>query len=103
MDQFEENVFGAIYGRRSIRQYAEKAVEREKLIKLLKAGMAAPSACNLQPWEFVVVTEEEALTELRKATPPYNAPAAMVVCANTGNIPWEGEGWMLDCGAAVET
>lgn len=101
MDQFEENVFKAICGRRSARAYEDRPVEEEKLLKLLKAGMAAPSACNLQPWEFIVVTDNEMLEELQKPA-PYKPPVAIIICANTEKIPWGGEGWMVDCSAAVE-
>lgn len=41
----------AIFHRVSIRKYQEKPVEQEKIITMLKAAMAAPSACNQQPWE----------------------------------------------------
>lgn len=102
MSSFEENVFSAIYGRRSIRNYDDREVEKDKIEKLLRAGMAAPSACNMQPWEFIVVTDKELLKKLEENAPKYNAPLAMIVCANTKNIPWDGNGWMLDCSAAVE-
>jgi nitroreductase len=101
-DQFEENVFQVIYARRSVRTYEDRPVEEEKLVKLLKAGMAAPTACNLQPWEFIVVTDPEELAQLRKSASPYNAPVAVIICANTDNIPWDGEDWKIDCSAAVE-
>ena len=98
----EEKVFEAIFARRSIRRYDGREVEQDKIIKLLKAGMAAPSACNLQPWEFIVVTEKELLGKLEENAPKYNAPVAMIVCANTKNIPWESSDWKIDCSAAVE-
>ncbi len=98
----EEKVFDAIFARRSIRRYDDRVVEKDKIIKLLKAGMAAPSACNLQPWEFIVVTDKEQLRRLEENAPNYNAPVAMIVCANTKSIPWEGSDWKLDCSAAVE-
>jgi len=71
-----------ILKRRSIRNNTDKPVDKEVLVKLLKAGMAAPTACNNQPWEFVVVTE--AIEELRSKLyhGNYNAPAAIVVCGN---------------------
>jgi nitroreductase len=105
MSQNEQYVFDAIYSRRSIRSYIEgKEVEQEKIIKLLKAGMAAPSTCNLQTWEFVVVTKKEMVDQLKNATfqGKYNTPMAMVVCGNTVNIPWKDEDWKIDCSAAVE-
>ena len=66
-----ENVFHRV----SIRKYEDKAVEKEKIIQILKAGMQAPSACNQQPWEFYVVTDKEKIQELSKAT-PYSGCAA---------------------------
>jgi nitroreductase len=66
--------------------------------------MAAPSTCNLQVWEFVVITEKELLVQLKQATVfgGYNAPMAMIICANTVNTPWKDEDWKIDCSAAVE-
>ena len=74
----------AIYKRRSIRNYLVKQVERDKIIFLLKAATAAPTAANSQPWEFIVIDEAEKLTELKEKLvfARYNAPAAIVVCGN---------------------
>ena len=101
----EKTVLGAIFARRSIRHFAEnKPVEKEKINILLEAAMAAPSACNLQPWEFIVVSEKENLDKLYTAMQPGSpsAPLAMIICANVSGIPWGGEGWRIDCSAAVE-
>ena len=46
-------------GRRSIRKYKNIPVEEEKLQKCLEAARWAPSASNLQPWEFMIVTKDE--------------------------------------------
>ena len=106
MDQ-ARSLLDVMYRRRSVRRYEEgKTVEHEKIVTMLKAAMAAPSACNLQPWEFIVVTEEEGLNQLkdcidRENGRSYNAPAAFVVCGNTSYLPWEGTGAM-DCSAAIE-
>ncbi len=43
--------------RQSDRAYLDKPVEKEKLERILEAGRLAPSACNAQPWKFVVVTD----------------------------------------------
>ena len=66
--------------------------------------MAAPSACNLQPWAFIVGDEPEALSRVRDATEQgkYNAPLAIVVCGIKQHIPWEGDGWIQDCGGAAQ-
>lgn len=49
----------AIFHRVSIRKYQDKPVEEEKIIKMLRADMAAPSARNQQLWEYYVITNEE--------------------------------------------
>jgi len=106
MNQYEKNVFDAIFSRRSIRAYLEdKEVEHEKIVKLLNAGMAAPSACNIQPWEFIVVTEKETVSLIKQSIAVYgnyNAPIVIVVCSYTKYIPWEGDEGIIDCSAAIE-
>ncbi len=100
------SIIDTIYARRSIRKYQDKPVEKEKLDVLLKAAMAAPSANNSKPWEFVVVTEPRIMDDLRKSLlfGRYNAPAAIVVCANTSFIkrPAAGRFWVQDCSAATQ-
>jgi nitroreductase len=96
----------AIFQRRSIRKYTEQPVETEKLDLLLKAGMAAPSAMNCRPWEFIVVTEPEKLAQFRKGLifGDRNAPAAIVVCGNPSlsSNPAARLFWVQDCSAATE-
>jgi nitroreductase len=95
-----------IYARRSIRKYQDKPVEKEKLELLLKAAMAAPSANNRKPWEFVVVTDPEVMAKVRSALMfgKYNAPAAIAVCGNTSLFknPISTQFWVQDCSAATE-
>lgn len=104
MELDEKTILNAIFSRRSIRRYKDKEVEQDKIVKLLQAGMAAPSACNLQICEFIVVDEKPMLSQLKSTALEgnYNAPMAVVICANTKNVPWCGEGWRVDCSAAVE-
>lgn len=95
-----------IFRRRSIRSYLNKPIEKEILTKILKAATAAPTAANCQPWEFIVVTEQQKLEELRKKMvfAKYNAPAAIVVCGNM-DLAFKGPGkemWVQDCSAAME-
>ena len=76
-----------IFKRVSMRRYQDKAVEKEKLEKLVRAGMAAPSAGNQQPWEFYVVTRKDLLAELSN-TSKYSicvkdAAAAIIPCFRT--------------------
>ena len=59
----------AIFTRTSVRAYADRPVEPEKLERLLRAGMAAPSARNQQPWEFYVTTDRARLQALSGCSP----------------------------------
>lgn len=45
--------------RRSIRSYSPRPVPRDKLLRCLEAARLAPSACNSQPWYFIIVDDEE--------------------------------------------
>jgi len=96
----------AIFRRRSIRRYQDKLVENNKLELLLHAAMAAPSACNSLPWEFIVITEPETLDRLRDRLrfARYNAPAAIVILGNTkiANNSVAKRYWIQDCCAATE-
>ena len=95
-----------ILSRRSIRKYTDEPVSHEDILRLLQAAMAAPSASNRKPWEFIVVTQPEALERLRGALilGRYNAPVAIVVCGNMGRaLPWPARDfWIEDCSAATE-
>ena len=71
-----------IFHRISVRKYEDRPVEPEKIERMLRAAMAAPSACNQQPWEFYVVTNREILRRLSQVQPYAGmtaaAPAAIV-------------------------
>ena len=103
----ENETLNTICSRRSVRSFTGEAIPRETLMRILRAAMAAPSAVNMQPWTFVVVTNRETLDELC-AKLPYakmldKAGAAIVVCG----IPDKDEVfskdyWIMDCSAASE-
>ena len=58
-----------VASRQSDRAYdASRAVEPEKLEQILEAARLSPSACNAQPWKFVVITEPELARQVGKAT-----------------------------------
>lgn len=100
------DILDVIMRRRSIRKYTEEPVTREQIITLLQAAMAAPSAMNRKPWEFVVVTEPERLAALRRrlVLGNYNAPVAIVVCGNLRRAApaIAKDFWVVDCSAATE-
>ena len=54
--------------RQSVRRYSDRAVEPEKLDRLIEAVRLAPSACNAQPWTLLLVDEPTLRTEVAKAT-----------------------------------
>ena len=56
-----------ILTRQSDRSYSSKPVEKEKIERIIEAGRMAPSACNAQPWKFIVVDEKDLLRDLSEA------------------------------------
>ncbi len=65
--------------RYSVRKYAEKAVEEEKLNKVLQAALNAPTAKNNQPFRIYVLKSEEALAKIRGITRcAFNAPIVLL-------------------------
>jgi nitroreductase len=99
-------IIDIIFSRRSVRNFTSEPVDSDTLTLLLKAAMSAPTACNSQPWEFIVVTKSEILDEIRSKFlfARYNAPAVIVVCGNVGiaNNSAAREHWVQDCSAATE-
>ena len=98
----------SILTRTSVRAYTEQSVSADTIELLLRAGMAAPSAVNKQPWHFVAVTDKDKLVGLAAANPnakmAEKAPLAIVVCGDLSKA-LEGsaqEYWIQDCSAATE-
>jgi nitroreductase len=58
--------WAAITSRRNVRSFTEQPIDAEDLRRILEAGRRAPSSRNLQPWDFVVVTDRAQLQELSK-------------------------------------
>jgi len=80
------NVFEAIKERRSIRSFKEQDVKEKDIEMLIEAAMWAPSAGNIQPWEFIIVRRHDLKEELAEAAFGQAfveaAPIVIVVCAN---------------------
>ncbi|NOX19855.1 MAG: NAD(P)H-dependent dehydrogenase/reductase [Nitrospirae bacterium] len=88
-------------GRRSIRRYESREVEKEKIDLILEAALRAPSSRSLNPWEFIVVTDKELIEKLSRAKEHGSAflkgaPLAVVVCAD----PERCDVWVEDCSIA---
>ena len=109
---FKVDVFEAIKGRRSIRAFTEEDVSDEMVLKMIEAATLAPSAGNIQPWEFVVVRDFERKRKLAVAALRQmfivEASVVLVVCANE-NMSGLGYGWrgvnlycIQDTAAAIE-
>ena len=94
-----------ILSRRSIRKYQQKTVEQDKVKKLIRAAMAAPSAGNQQPWHFVVITERDTLDRLAKKHPYgkmlHEAPLCIAVCGEPETSKRDVF-WVQDCSAAMQ-
>jgi len=80
------DVFEAIKTRRSVRAFTNEPVSDNEVKKLIDAARQAPSAGNIQPWEFIVVRDAEIKRGLSVAaldqTFIEEAPVVIVVCAN---------------------
>ena len=94
------DVFEAIRSRRSIRVFKKKAVEEEKLNRVLEAGRLAPSARNMQNWKFVVVrdraTREKLMRAAKNQTFVAQAPVVIVACGTLTD-------YMMSCGQLAHT
>ncbi len=94
-----------IMTRSSVRKYTNQKVEEDKIEKILRAAMAAPTAGNKQPWEFVVVTERETLDKFADIIPgAHMAKGAQlaIVVLGTPDKALLPDYWIQDCSAANE-
>lgn len=102
--------------RQSDRKYAPKPVAREHILKCLEAARLAPSACNSQPWKFIVVDDRARLAEMSEAAIglgmnkfTVQVPVLVAVVqenmnlsAKAGSIVKSKDYSMMDLGIAVE-
>lgn len=101
-------VLEAIQTRVSVRQFTGEKLSDEQIEKLLRAAMAAPSAMNKQPWQFVVITNEELLAKIGEQMPNsrcQNKPGCAIVPCGDMSKTLEGAGrdfWVDDLSAATE-
>ena len=75
-----------VLSRQSDRAYdKERSVEAEKLARILEAGRLAPSACNAQPWKFVVITDRELALKVGNKF-AKDAPVHILIVEESANI-----------------
>jgi nitroreductase len=107
LDNKRNDILKFIHQRSSIRDFTGDQISGEILLEIVKAGMAAPSANNFQPWSFIIVTEKEAMLKLAENLPYAKmlekAGGAIVVCGtpDTKN-PELSNYWIQDCSAATQ-
>lgn len=99
-------VYNTILKRRSVRKFKEKEITNDMTELLLKSAMAAPSACNKQPWEFYIIRNKEILEQLRQVSPysDRTAPLIIIVAGNDKRSLSHkiNDFWIQDCSAAIE-
>lgn len=99
-------VMEAIKGRRSIRKFKPRPVEKALISTLLEAARWAPSWANTQCWRFIVVQDPEVKTRLAECCPSgkrwaatvKDAPVVLVACAELGRSGWYKGGPVTDKG-----
>ena len=116
---FESGSFLSLARKRfSVRAYLPDPVPQEKLERCLEAARLAPSACNAQPWTFIVVGDPEKKSRLADLTSerwlPLNhftkqAPLMIAVVVEPANFSSRFGGWikqrdfpLIDIGIAAE-
>ena len=94
-----------IFARCSVRKYKDIPVSDELILKIIKAGMAAPSAGNEMPWHFIIISDRQKLLKITEIH-PYSemlkeCAAAVMVCGDISLERHKGF-WVQDCSAATE-
>jgi len=91
-----------VQSRQSDRSYQDKPVEKEKIERILEVARLAPSACNAQPWKFIVVTDPEKRMQVANATAnkllsmnhfTKQAPVQLVLVEENANFTSTVGGW----------
>jgi nitroreductase len=79
-----KDTFSIIHSRKSVRSFTGAPVSKNDLDKIIKAGMAAPTAVNMQPWSFIAITDRKKLDALAEGLPNakmlFKAGAAIIIC-----------------------
>jgi len=96
-----QKLIETILSRHSVRKFTGESINKDDLNTIIKAGMASPSAMNIQPWSFIVITDKIILNNLCNSLPYAKmldkAGAAIVVCGDSKEA-----NWVVDCAAATE-
>lgn len=99
-----KDILDLIITRQSDRKYSDRPIENEKLERIIEAGRMAPSACNAQPWKFIVVTDHDLVLKVAEAASAKllgmnsfvsQAPAILVIVREKPN-------WSSHVGATIK-
>ncbi len=110
LNLLNKDAYSIIMNRSSVRSYTDEIIPIDVMEKILKAGMAAPSGKNIQPWELIVVRDKQMLYELSEAQPYArgklnDATAAIIVCGRPSKDKDDREGsiyWDVDAAAVTQ-
>lgn len=97
-----------ILTRRSVRKFADKPIEPDKLHTILEAAMSGPCAVNAREWAFIVVTDREKLAQMAEANGRVarmlnQAAAAILVCGDLDRaFPPAPNFWVIDAAIAAQ-
>ncbi len=103
-----EVILNSIMTRTSVRKYTQEVIPADAITTILKAGMAAPTAGNRQPWRYIVVNDTNIIKQfikVSKYTEPMNeiAKTAIIVCGvPSESFPDGPTYWVQDCSAATQ-
>lgn len=104
----DNQVMKNIFQRKSVRHFTGRVVGMDTLVLLAKAGMAAPTAMNRQPWDFILVNRASLIDSLQQGLPYARflnqAGACIIVCGNTNKLKSATSDlfWVMDCSAASQ-
>jgi nitroreductase len=92
------DTLAVIRKRRSIRRFREGAIPKSELEMIVDAGRLAPTGSNLQPWDFVVVTDRNMIEQFKPAGSWIGRASAVIVVVLDPGTRW----WVEDGAAAIE-
>lgn len=96
------DLFDAINTRRSVRKYTNQPVGRDVLAKIVAAGAEAPSGCNVQGKQYVIVDDPDLMAKIRPMSPALTGAQAAIVLLMDPIGTKYGDFWVQDASAAMQ-
>ena len=95
------DLYDAINARRSVRSYTSDPVDPEALKRITQAGIEAPTGCNMQLRQFIIVDDADVIAKLDELGVTKGAPAVVVILMDPQGTAY-GEFWVQDASATME-